>query len=150
MKLKCIQSVTYHWGIQLVKGKEYEIISYETRPVTIITDEFNYYEISRQISGSLRDPKLDEFRRNEIHERNNNLLIEQKKYEKTIDVPFVNIKGEESVHKFITLSKEDIFNLGCDRNPDGRPTLTTSNYFLDEYFETISAKRTSRLDELGI
>ena len=150
MKLKCIQSVTYHWGIQLVKGKEYEIISYETRPITIITDEFNYYEISRQIAGSLRDPKLDEFRRNEIHARNKNLLIEQNQYKKTIDVQIVSIKGEESVHSFITLSKDDIFNLGCDRNPDGDPTFTSSNYFLDEYFETISAKRTSRLDELGI
>lgn len=152
MKLRCIRPITYHWGEQLVKNKEYEILSYSKNEVTLITNDKEYYDICRLVSSSAHSLRSGSDDVKESVRLHNKLLLEkQKEYTKTVKLPFITMKGESnSKHSFINLEKVDIFNMGCDKDEKGYPTFTTTNYFIGDYFETISMKRVSQLSQLGI
>jgi len=152
MKLKCIKDITYHWGQQLIVGEYYSILSYEVSDRTIITNFEKWMGTNREVANSRYDLRREDVDTKAIGENNRRLInFCKENYTKCLSIPTIIMGGENNAkHAFINLSKEEMFQLGCDVGKDGYPCVETSYYLLDEYFETISFRRELRLKELGI
>jgi hypothetical protein len=132
----------------------YEIVNFGTRCITVITNYKRYSEINHLIADSLYEIDKKDANIPEISLRNNILMKEQNNYVKDLIVPGINIYGEEltgerSQHSFINLTKDEIINLGSDIFNDS-PSITTSVYILEDYFETIEETRELTLSKIGI
>ena len=151
-KLKCIRDIVYHWGVQLVIGNYYTIERFENRERTIITDYDKYFEINSQVAGTIHDLRKDNADTKSIGESNRKLISFQKQnYTKRVSVPYIIINSESgSKLSFIGLTRQEMFELGCDKDRFGNPSVDVSYYLIDDFFETVSFRRGLRLNELGI
>ena len=150
-KLKCIKGIVYHWGTSLIVDKYYPIISYTTEEITIITDYKKYFDITEKVASTVHEFRgaSTELTR-EIGKRNRDLIVTQKNYIKRIPIPFINMCSEMGQESFINLTKEEMFQLGCDVDQRGYPSVDTSYNLIDDYFETLLIRRGLKLESLGI
>lgn len=156
MKVKCIKSIVYHWGVQFEEGKYYNIIDQSENDQTIIVDS-RYWDDSRTLASSGR--VIQQFKN--ITEQEIDLLVpgyltalknyRTGVYTKKVRLPFVTINSEgNSPYKFCSMNEYEIskkFNITII---DEKIKFSTTVYLFDEYFQTIQELRQEKLGSLGI
>ena len=156
MKVKCIKSIVYHWGVQFEEGKYYNIIDQSEREQTIIADS-RYWDDSRTLASSGR--VIQQFKN--ITEQEIDLLVpgyltalknyRTGVYTKRVSLPFVTINSEgNSPYSFCSMNEDKIskkFNIPII---DEKIKFSTTVYLFDEYFKTIQELRQEKLGSLGI
>lgn len=156
MKVKCIKSIVYHWGVQFEEDKYYNIIDQSEREQTIIADS-RYWDDSRTLASSGR--VIQKFKN--ITEQEIDLLVpgyltalknyRTGVYTKKVSLPFVTINSEgNSTYSFCSMNEDEIskkFNIPII---DEKIKFSTTVYLFDEYFKTIQELRQEKLGSLKI
>lgn len=157
MKVKCIESITYHWGQEFISGKFYYIKDEFEKNVEIIIDS-QYWDDSRVIASSgrviqqfgkgLSDQEIESLIPGYIRALSN---YKSKKWIKKITLPFVSISGElTKSNSFCFMSDVEIskrFDIPLIKN---KVSFSTTTYRFDDYFKTIQELRSEKLGSLEI
>lgn len=147
MKVKCIESITYHWGQEFISGKFYDIKGESEKDVEIIIDS-QYWDDSRVIASCLSDQEIESLIPGYIRALSN---LKSKKWIKKITLPFVEINGElNRIYSFCFMNDIEIskrFDIPLIKN---KVSFSTTTYRFDDYFKTIQELRSEKLGSLEI
>lgn len=154
MKVKCIESITYHWGQEFISGKFYDIKGEFEKDVEIIIDS-QYWDDSRVIASSgrvirkgLSDQEIESLIPGYIRALSN---LKSKKWIKKITLPFVEINSElNRIYSFCYMNDVEIskrFDIPLIKN---KVSFSTTTYRFDDYFKTIQELRSEKLGSLEI
>lgn len=172
MKLTCKSSIVAHWGAQFLQNKEYEVIGTELKDVRFLSDNDRYWELNslvlkesekwRKFLISKTDAQLDT---DYIKDKENNwrknqevYIVEQKKLEVKLKLPFLIVKSEDRGvnYEFLISTNEEIFQYVdingksiVDKKPNGEPAFSPLTiHRIDDFFDYKQIRRDKKLEEL--
>lgn len=150
MRLLCIKDIVYHWGSEFTKGDYYEIKSFETTGLEIVT---NYKDYSKHMdeflkrsfdighgAAKLTDEQISK------HVENNNLFEHvQEKYVRKIDIQCVTLESNlKSKYRFLLTNLQKIKEEYQFPDPD----FNNSYYLLEGYFDCSILYRKDKLKRI--
>jgi hypothetical protein len=141
-----------HWGVIFEYGKYYDYTIYE-KEVTFVTN-FKVWNnsLSEIVQNGFEIMKLKNKDIDSTWLVSKNKVLEKikKECEKTLSLPHLMIKSDDrdTVHYFLTLSDDELYQLGADMGKNEKPYFTLSVHRVDDYFDYKSERRDNKLNEL--
>ena len=151
-KLLCTKSMAAHWGVIFEYGKYYDY--------TICEKEVSFVTNFKVWNNSLNEIVQNGFEIMKLKNKdidstwlvNKNKVLEKikKECEKTLSLPHLMIKSDDrdTIHYFLTLSNDELYQLGADMGKNEKPYFTLSVHRVDDYFDYKSERRDNKLNEL--
>ena len=163
MKLRCIKTYAFHYGIAFQEGKEYEVLDFIEKEISVITNYEKYWacntnllEHHRNYVKRMKDlaisNKLTDSDKVTFLKEQKEIVNEKSLYETIISLPHLVIKSDrDTLWEFLITTDKELFKLGVDKNKKGRPSIgPITVYRIDEFFDYIVERRDRKLKELGI
>lgn len=156
MKLKCIKSMTAHWGSILTEGNEYEVIEFIEKEIEIITNYKEYWKHTYMGASSITWIRKG-YTQETLHEVIPGYLKMEEYhalYTKRIKLPFVVFKCDDNSKQSFCLTTHDelinVYGGAEDEKRKGKVSHCYTIYFIDDNFDYVQTRRDKKLNELGI